>query len=392
MTPVLRPETIDLLQNAWSVPKPRRRGAGLGFKPGGAVTELLSGAGASSHGARSAAAVAKLSSLTRRAPEVLVKVSGRQNGAGHVASNFTYIAGREGREGRDSGIETSEERTLFKAEEFARLAKEWDAWERADGRRRQGATSISMVFSMPEGTNPDKLKDAVRSVAHKEFGDFRWVLGIHTDTPRPHAHLTVARRGLEGPRLHPGREDLFRYRELFADELRTRGIEAEATPRKARGVVKKADRTPIHKMKAKARAADKLTMLPRVTQEQMKAAADRVKRIEAGEPAGLRDVDKKALNRQEQSRHALAMAAQDLAKSSDPDHQTLAATVRKFIRDMPAPETRDMAMMRNVAQSRRDNQERSRQEQARTASTSERTKEQQPDRARGRDRDRDVSH
>lgn len=264
MTPVLRRETIDLLQNAWSAPKPRRSGPGPGFRPGGAITELLSGTGADSHGARSAAAVAKLASLTRRAPEVLVKISGRQNGAGHVVANFAYIAGKEGREGRDTGIETSEERTLFKPEEFAKLAKEWDAWERADGRRRQGATSISMVFSMPEGTHPAKLKDAVRSVAQKEFGAFRWVLGTHTDTPRPHVHLTVARRGLEGPRLHPGREDLFRYREVFAGELRARGIEAEATPRKARGVVKKADRTPIAKMKARARAADRLTMLPRV--------------------------------------------------------------------------------------------------------------------------------
>lgn len=325
-----------------------------------------------------------------------MKVSGRQNGAGHVAANFAYVAGREGRKGRDTGIETSEELTLFKPEEFADLAKEWDAWERADGRRRQGATSISMVFSMPEGTNPDKLKDAVRSVAHKEFGEYRWALGVHTDTPRPHAHLTVARRGLEGPRLHPGREDLFRYRELFAEELRARGVEAEATPRKARGVVKKADKTPIHKMKAKARAADKLTMLPRVTQEQMKVAADRVKRIEAGEPAELREVDKKALQRQEQSRRALAMAAQDLSRSSDPEHQKLATTVVKFIKDMPAPETRDMAMMRTIAQTRSQNQERVREEQMRAGpKLSEKIREQQAaDRLRNkleRDRSRDIS-
>src|SRR3546814_10501669 len=58
---------------------------------------------------------------------------------------------------------------------------------------------------------------------------------LHPDTPRPHVHLTVQAEGLNRKRFDPRREDLFRFREAFAEALRSRGVEAEATPRYSRG-------------------------------------------------------------------------------------------------------------------------------------------------------------
>src|SRR3546814_4719721 len=62
-----------------------------------------------------------------------------------------------------------------------------------------------------------------------------YLMALHTDTPRPHVHLTVQAEGLNRKRFDPRREDLFRFREAFAEALRSRGVEAEATPRYSRG-------------------------------------------------------------------------------------------------------------------------------------------------------------
>jgi hypothetical protein len=42
-------------------------------------------------------------------------------------------------------------------------------------------------------------------------------------------------RGPDGRRLNPRRKDLQRWRERFAEQLREHGVEANATPRRARG-------------------------------------------------------------------------------------------------------------------------------------------------------------
>src|SRR3546814_6376242 len=47
--------------------------------------------------------------------------------------------------------------------------------------------------------------------------------------------LTVQAEGLNRKRFDPRREDLFRFREAFAEALRSRGVEAEATPSYSRG-------------------------------------------------------------------------------------------------------------------------------------------------------------
>src|SRR3546814_13358376 len=89
---------------------------------------------------------------------------------------------------------------------------------------------------MPEGTDPDKVLGAVRGLAHAELSDNHdYVLALHTDTPRPHVHLTVQAEGLDRNRFNPRPVQLNRFRERFARELRARGVAAEATPRRARG-------------------------------------------------------------------------------------------------------------------------------------------------------------
>ena len=172
---------------------------------------------------------AKLARIVRGAPEVVVKVTGRQRGGSHVKAHLDYI-GRKG----DVEIETRDGEILTSKDDIAERAAEWS--DTLEWRSRPTVSSVSLIFSMPKGTDPDKVLGAVRALAHAELSDNHdYVLALHTDTPRPHVHLTVQAEGLNRTRFNPRPVQLNRFRERFARELRARGVAAEATPRRARG-------------------------------------------------------------------------------------------------------------------------------------------------------------
>ena len=122
---------------------------------------------------------AKLARIVRGAPEVVVKVTGRQRGGSHVKAHLEYI-GRKG----DVEIETRDGESLTAKEDVAERAAEWS--DTLQWRSRPTVSSVSLIFSMPEGTDPDKVLGAVRALAHAELSDNHdYVLALHTDTPRP---------------------------------------------------------------------------------------------------------------------------------------------------------------------------------------------------------------
>ena len=107
---------------------------------------------------------------------------------------------------------------------------------------------------MPAEFNAEGVKDAVRSVAEDEFGGRHdYVMALHTDTKHPHVHLTVRTVGHDGIKLNLRKADLQHLRDQFAQRLRQRGIEAEATPRHARGVTRKAAKMPVYKVRQKGK-------------------------------------------------------------------------------------------------------------------------------------------
>lgn len=172
---------------------------------------------------------AKLARIVRRAPEVVVKVTGRQRGGSHVKAHLDYIGRKGGVE-----IETRDGEILTGKDDIAERAAEWS--DTLEWRSRPTVSSVSLIFSMPAGTDPDKVLGAVRALAHSEVSDNHdYVMALHTDTPRPHVHLTVQAEGLDRKRFNPRPVQLHRFRERFARELRERGVAAEATPRRARG-------------------------------------------------------------------------------------------------------------------------------------------------------------
>lgn len=355
MKPLLQPETIDALEKTWSAPKPKRRGGTGGAGKGGRAVVRLSAApaviaAAVSEADRSHAAILKLQRIVKRSPQVVVKVTGRQKGAAHVAANFKYIAGKKGRAGREDGLETDEGDRLWETREFNELATRWVDWDKASEFRRAPTTSISMVLSMPEGTNPDKLKDAVRAFADKELEGHRWVLGMHTDTPRPHAHLTVAVADDGGDRFNPRKADLQRFREEFARELRERGIEADATPRKARGIVKKPEKTPIRRMRDRE-AQQREKGLPPVRSRYAEKLHGEIRRRIVDQTIEM-PIDAQLAVVQRETKWTYMKAVAELLRHDQPESRKLAGDVAQFVKDMPAAESRATTLVKELVAGR----------------------------------------
>jgi hypothetical protein len=212
---------------------------------------------------------AKLARIVRKAPEVVVKVTGRQRGGKHVKAHLDYI-GRKG----ELEIETRDGEILTSKDDIAERAAEWS--DTLQWRSRPTVSSVSLIFSMPEGTDPDKVLGAVRALALAELSDNHdYVLALHTDTPRPHVHLTVQAEGLDRKRFNPRPVQLNRFRERFARELRARGVAAEATPRRARGQGIAGSSMALVKLRARLRAegSRRITDADRRTNEQAIAVA-----------------------------------------------------------------------------------------------------------------------
>jgi hypothetical protein len=284
--------------------------------------------------------------VLRRAPEVMVKVTGRTRDGGHLKAHLDYIS-RNGAltlEGPDG------ERLDGRAEVHA-LARDWaEEFAMEPGRRRDASVSLSIVLSMPAGTDAVRLHDAARAFAAETFSErFPYVFALHDEGRHPHVHLTVRRLGREGERLNPRKADLQIWREGFARALRDRSIEAEATPRRTRGVTRKAERTPIRKMRERFVAGK--GDLP----ETLAAAYRDALRGDGGEGPWLEAIQARELA----MRRALVAEAVRLGRSDRLADRTLALVVERFVRDRPGPKTRDQAL-RDAGVDRSTGRERSR--------------------------------
>ena len=277
----------------------------------------------------SPAAKARLSRIARGAPEVMVKITGRSRGVVHLKQHLDYIT-------RNSRLQ-AELQDGSKVETRADLRALHDDWLAANilgergGHRPGAAQSVGIILSMPEGTPPDRVHDAARSWARATLGDHDWLLVRHDDRGHPHVHVTVRAVGPMGKRLTAGPADLQRWRETFARELRGLGIEAEATPRKARGIVRKAEASAVYRIAARGEE-------PVVARRR----AREMKRADKGPPMESPTWERAIQARQRSIQRAYLMQAADLERGA-PDDRQLATKLRAFVAELPAPLTRHQA-------------------------------------------------
>jgi hypothetical protein len=287
-------------------------------------------------GRLSAAERSRLERIVAWAPEVMVKITGRTKGPDHLVAHLAYIT----REGKLSA-ETEEGIVLSGREGLRDLQSRWLDDAALDGhRRRDGTLSVNLILSMPPGTEPAKVRDAVRAFALDAFEgrhDFAFVQ--HADEAHPHVHLTVRTLGYDGRRLNPRKADLHHWRERFAEELRLRGVAAEATPRRARGQVRKAERGPV-------RAIRERGLVPRVD----RLAREAILRETRGEGGPERPWERFTAKRQTAIRARYRAVAADLARSDDLSDRALAERITAFVSDMPGPSLQRQALLHDLAE------------------------------------------
>ena len=206
------------------------------FYPGNRVVKVKPSPRLSGDAARQRVAVIRqriAATVVRRAPQVMVKVTGGGRGLRAIAAHFRYIS-------KNGRLEIEDQRgEIMRGKDVLHdLAEEWRFSgsyipERAEpGHRRE---AFNIMLSMPRGTDPLTVQRAAREFAQVELKDHKYVMVLHDHQANPHVHISVRAESMLGKRLNPRKTDLHRWRETFAEKLRGFGVDAEATRQATRG-------------------------------------------------------------------------------------------------------------------------------------------------------------
>ena len=302
----------------------------------------------------SAADKARLARVVKGAPEVMVKVSkpakndksgnpikvSRASEAVRASEHLAYIS-------RNGKIEVENDRgEAFNGRtQVGQIFCEW--MEKHDEDRREGSATdrtritTSIMFSMPGTSNAEAVKDAVRALARQEFqGRHDYAMALHTDTHHPHVHLTLRTVGEDGQKLNLRKADLQRLRDTFAEKLRTRGIEAEPTPRHACGVARRGEVTPVYKIRQRGGKpladARKMRQVRRDLEDN-------------GGRLPQKAWDDALIARRNRVMATYDQAATILAKSPDPKDHDLALETKRFAARLTETTTQRAEMARSLA-------------------------------------------
>ncbi|NPD70342.1 relaxase/mobilization nuclease domain-containing protein (plasmid) [Lichenicola cladoniae] len=287
----------------------------------------IRGSGSSRSPSLSSAAKARLRRIVNRTPEVVVKITGRSRGIVHLKQHLDYIT----RNGRLLG-ETQDGTKIATRADVRELHDDWlvaNALTERGKPNPKAAQSVGVILSMRAGTPPDRLHEAARTWARESLPNNDWLMVRHEDKDHPHVHVTVRAVGYDGRRLVTGPADLQRWRETFARELRRHGIEAEATPRQARGAVRRSDRPALHRL------TERGTEPNVVKRRTMEAVRDASPARSQKDPAWERAVQQ----RQQKIRDTYLAHASTLEGGDGADRR-LALDLRAFAAGLPVPLSR----------------------------------------------------
>jgi hypothetical protein len=179
---------------------------------------------------RAAAIRRRIAATVRRAPQVMVKVTGGGRGMAAIAAHLRYIS-KNGR----LPIEDDRGVTERGKEALQAIERQWRVGGSMIENHSPRREAFNIMLSMPRGTDPLAVQQAAREFARIELADHRYVMVLHDHQAHPHVHISVRAESKHGKRLNPRKADLQRWRETFAERLRGLGIEAEASRQAVRG-------------------------------------------------------------------------------------------------------------------------------------------------------------
>lgn len=185
-------------------------------------------------------------SVIRKAPEVMVKITGSSSGLATVKHHLDYIS-------RNGEVELTNEsgETIHGREELKALREQMKASQVPNESNKR--EYLHVMFSMPPGTPEKAMREAVAQFCQEEFANRRYVAAFHDDTDHTHVHVCVGTRDIDRadePRLSPRKADLFRWRQGFADKLRENGIDAAASERRHRFNHRKPEHPVVRQIRA----------------------------------------------------------------------------------------------------------------------------------------------
>lgn len=293
----------------------------------------------------------KLNRVLAKKPEVMVKITGFSKGSGGVKASLEYIT----RNGKVE-LEDSRGNKHNGREAVNEFFDEWDNFNRK-GRNENQRDAMKMVLSMPEGTNPELLKKAARDFVKNEFSaNHEYAFALHTDDKHPHVHIIVKTLGFDQKRLNPRKADIQNWRENFAEKLRDNGIEAEATPRVIRGVVKKSEAQVLRHLEQSD--AKRKPRVSTVKESQKKAVIDDLNAEKKGVYKKPMAWDRAINKQREEVKKAWDDLASELEKQNTNEDMYLARQVRIFADYLPAAETNHDKMKRDIKRNSKQERER----------------------------------
>jgi hypothetical protein len=113
----------------------------------------------------------RIEAKLRRAPQVMVKVTGGGRGMGAIRAHFRYIT-------KNGRLDIEDDRGAIEQGKDAvrEIERQWQfggAYVGEDGHRRE---AFNVMLSMPRGTDPFIVHKAAREFAKIEFADHRYVM------------------------------------------------------------------------------------------------------------------------------------------------------------------------------------------------------------------------
>lgn len=266
---------------------------------------------------------------TGNVPEVMVKVTGGGRNVQQVKDEIGYF----GRNGAIE-IETDDGERLVGEGIPTQLVNDWNLeLEELQGRtpytgtpgRRSPKVVYNLLFSMPPGTQPQKVLAAAKKFAFEKFAlSHRYAMVLHTDRKHPHVHMLVKAKSEQGIRLHITRPILREWRQSFARYLRELNVPANASDRKSRGQTQPRKKDSIYRAHLRGESTHMRARAERVAAELARG------RLQP-EP-GKADLLK---TREEVRRGWIALSKQFAAEGET----ELANQVTQFMASMPEPKT-----------------------------------------------------
>lgn len=271
----------------------------------------------------------------KKTPEVMVKIKTGGMSLQGIKRRMDYI-------GRWGAVELEDQAgSLYNGkDEIKSLMEDWQGYGiPAKGGRRKEALHI--ILSMPPGTPIDGFKKAARNFAGDVFDNHKYAFALHMDEAHPHVHLIVKIMNEEGLRINPRKRDLQLWREQFAEKLRQEGIEANATSRRARGVVRRQERQTTLQIDEQYQRG-KRARPSAVTHIREKHAQYEI----AGQPLPQPGTERARAIRKDMTR-VYAEAAKALAKGSTSE-QSMALQIIDFVKAMPTDRSKHDLLVASI--------------------------------------------